>query len=146
MKRQAVIITKKQPDCTTLPTDEHKRNVRKVVEINKKLDSVATKLAQDFFCHVNWKIDKSSEVELPFRFVQKYFPYAKGGALLIDEEKIYDNKDYYAQKTDILRGLGYRYLYIENNKTLDELVEQLNEGKNDLDTTTSQGQIAHAIA
>lgn len=65
--------------------------------------------------------------QLNYRFVTKYYPYAKGGPLFVDEVRgEYQTKIAY-EKQKTLKKLGYRHIVIQENSTFYDCLEQLGE-------------------
>lgn len=62
-----------------------------------------------------------------FRFVSKFYPYAAGGALYVDEpvNELEIHRAYERQK--VMKRLHLRYLIVERDSTYDMLLEQLGE-------------------
>jgi len=92
--------------------------------------SLAEKIAQDSTVLINWKFKDAAEYypnHPTMRTVRKYYMYAKGGPLLVDEPR--DPKDVFMcfEKQKLLKKLGYRHIVVERDSTIGDLLEQLGE-------------------
>jgi hypothetical protein len=90
-----------------------------VVEKHKFL-SVAEKVAQSDVCVLNWMFPGAREafpLEPKMRSVRRYYPYAKGGPLLIDEPQRLDEEQACQRKADVLARQGFRYLILKSGMT-----------------------------
>lgn len=99
------------------------------IDDRKRLIAIADKIANSTIYFINYKImsEKLNTWHNDFRFVGKYYPYAKGGPLYVDEPK--DEREMIAayQKQKVLRNLGFRFIVIENDTTYYDALEQLGE-------------------
>jgi hypothetical protein len=114
------------PDMSDLA---HQKALRKADERNK-LIAVADKLAGHPHCVRNYKYSKA-DLKYPndpdMRIVEKCYPYAKGGMLLVDEPTSdYDSAKCF-EKQKVLKELGFRHVVIERDTTLYDALEQLGE-------------------
>lgn len=57
--------------------------------------------------------------------VDKYFPYAEGGPLFIDELTLMDNPKTFEMKTQKMKELGHRYIAIDPKMTDLQIMERL---------------------
>lgn len=80
---------------------------------------------------MNWKWPGANAmvpdgVSMDFKFVDKYYPLAKGGPLLVDEPTN-DPKivELCYEKQRVLKKLGFRHIVIEEDATLYDVMEQL---------------------
>lgn len=108
---------------------KHQRLIQKSDD-RKKFISIADQVAQSTIFTRNWKwpgADQHYPLEADLRMVSKYYPYAQGGPLLVDDA--YDQKEaaelFLKQK--ILRKLGFRHVVIESDSSLFDVLEQLGE-------------------
>jgi len=63
-----------------------------------------------------------------YRFVDKFYPYALGGPLYVDEPKN-EQESYRAyEKHKVMLKLGLRHIVVEKDSTYEHLLEQLGEG------------------
>lgn len=114
-------------------TAESLRKAQKAEEIHKRRHSytaLSDEIAQNLYYVRNWKWPKSDEVfphHPDLRTVDKYYPYAKGGALLVDEPRDKHSIEWAYKKQKFLKSLGFRHIVIEENATLFEILEQLGE-------------------
>lgn len=76
---------------------------------------LASKIAESDLSSRNFKF-KDAETHFPlrptWRTVDRYFPNAKGGPLLVDEPEDKADIDACAEKAKVLKKLGYRYVYL----------------------------------
>lgn len=95
--------------------------------------SIGDQVAESVTWLKNWKweeADKHYPLRPDMRTVDKYYPYAKGGPLLVDEPRTPKTFDeFFEHKRRTLKELGYRYLVIEPDPefTLGSALEQLGE-------------------
>lgn len=91
--------------------------------------SLAEKVAKSTIYCRNWyspSLQKTHPLDDRVKRFDKYFPYADGGALLVDEPMTpVDLAKCYAKRE--LLPKGTRYIVIEEDATLYELLEQLGE-------------------
>jgi len=82
--------------------------------------SKADRIARDFECQNKW-IFKNAAKYFPdepwMRTVDKYYPNAEGGALLIDEPELPHDIKRCERKQIVLEAMGYRYLIIKPEMT-----------------------------
>ena len=77
---------------------------------------------------LNWYY-AGSAIDFPhhpeMRLVDRYFPYAKGGALLIDAPQDNQDLDLCKKKSIALRAKGYRYLILTKHMNLNDAMDEL---------------------
>lgn len=123
-----------KPQEETTDSPEHLAAVRKS-DAKKHFSSMSDRLAEDTLFYRNHKwagADKyfPNKDQHIMRIVSKFYPYARGGELLIDEPNneaemifAYEKQKFFKQNK-----LGFRHVVIEPNDTkLDLLLEQLGE-------------------
>lgn len=104
-----------------------KPNKLHIAEKNNELTSVADKIAGDVFHYKNWYYP-NSRIYFPehgeLRFVEKYYPNAKGGPLYVDEPLFEaDITDCY-KKLPALKDQGLRYVIIKPGQTIDNVCSE----------------------
>jgi hypothetical protein len=86
------------------------------IQLRKANKGRAEKLAGDFQMEMKWQFPEARECfpdEPWMRFVDKYFPFAKGGALLVDEPMLDEQIERCKRKAIVLKELGYRYIMLK---------------------------------
>jgi len=101
-----------------------------ISERRNGLFSVAEKIANHKFHYRNWYFPNGITVfpmDKECRYVDKYFPYAEHGPLLVDEPK--DDRDLSRckEKAKALKIMGLRYVYVSYQMSVADAVEQLGE-------------------
>lgn len=100
------------------------------LQMNSKLVSIADQIAESDFFYRNWKY-KEGEKHFPEDvlcwFVDKCYPYAKNGMLLVDEPRTEQSKLRSYAKRNVLKKLGYRFIIIEMDSDYYHCLEQLGE-------------------
>jgi hypothetical protein len=89
---------------------------------------LAEKLAEDKLCQLNYYYPGGKEafpVHPEMQFVGKYYPYANGGPLFIDELRNFEKTNKFHEKKAVMRKLGHRYLVISFGMTEMDAREQL---------------------
>ena len=98
------------------------------VEQKPKFRSMSEELAQSDLFVGKWMFPEA-RTKFPdepwMRYVDKYFPYAKGGPLLIDEPRYADDLKKCERKAPHLYALGFRYVVIKPQMTMHEAVMEL---------------------
>lgn len=109
----------------------HRRSLQKYEEKQQWLYPIE-RIAQDKLFIRQVKFPGSDEAypevtQALFRFVSKYYPYAKGGPLYVDEPK--NEKEVYRayERQKVIKKLGFRHLIVEHDTTYEHLLEQLGE-------------------
>lgn len=127
-------IVHETPPTTFEKPVEDETNKRKLQSYQRKqeLISMADQLAGSPVHEKNWKYNEAAKLfpaHPRLRCVDKRYPYATGGPLLVDEPK--DKQELQAAKTKAacLRKLGYRYVIIEATSSIDDCLAQLAEKK-----------------
>lgn len=89
---------------------------------------MAAKVAESVNYTRNWKF-KNADKHFPhhpiMRRVEKYFPYAAGGPLFLDEPTSELEIKECQQKALVMAKEGLRYCYITRDMTLEEIRKQL---------------------
>lgn len=108
---------------------KHAAKVRKAME-SLELRTLAEKVAGNKTgCQSNYKIpqaEKHFPVDINSRFVDKYYPYAVGGPLYVDEPTTEYKMIKAYEKQKILRKMGLRSLVIESYGKNDMALKDLN--------------------
>jgi hypothetical protein len=106
--------------------------VRSFQEITKPkrvdLISMAEKIANDKLCYRNYVYPGSKNLfpDSPkLQTVDKFYPYAEGGPLFVDEWANTDLKETIETKRNAMRKLGHRYLSVTPGMTELEAIESL---------------------
>ena len=94
----------------------------------KSTNSISDELAGDKFHYVNYLV-----THLKFAFhdkpsmwhVDKYYPYAKNGAIYFDEPRTPQEIDLCSLKREFLHKHAIRYIVIEPKKSLEDLFIEL---------------------
>lgn len=104
------------------------RKIQAIAKQSRALQTVPEQIAQDKLCYRNhiWPGAKNS---FPFhpklQTVDKYFPYADGGPLFVDELQHTDDKTKFDSKKEAMKTLGHRYLVMTPGMTFHEALEEL---------------------
>jgi hypothetical protein len=102
--------------------------LREVTRPTIKAQTLAEKLANDAFHYRNWYY-KGGREKFPMapqmQYVDKYFPYAEGGPLAVDEATYLDDPNTLKLKKDILKESGVRYVCIVPGMTDLDAMEQI---------------------
>lgn len=107
----------------------HEKALRKHDE-RKRLIAVADQIAKSTHWTMNWKwpgSDKEYPNHPDMRMVTKYYPYAVGGPLLVDEARDRKEAEQFFSKQKILKKLGFRHIVIEHDTSLYDALDQLGE-------------------
>lgn len=98
-------------------------------EIKRKtFQSLAETVAQDAFFYANYYYEGGREIfenEPKLQTVDKYFPWAEGGPLFIDEPELPYQLDMCNKKSEVMKRLGHRYLILKPGMNELEAVEAL---------------------
>ena len=90
--------------------------------------SISDVLAGDKFCYVNYHVPQLREAFFDNHklwSVDKMYPHAQGGMLLIDEPKTPEDIDLCEIKKTILHRAGFRYGYISSDMSLADAIVAL---------------------
>jgi hypothetical protein len=123
-------IVRETPATTELASEEHLKDARReiILERRNKLHSMSDKIANSNFYYLNWYYPEGRD-EWPqhnnLRYVGKMYPYAEGGRLLIDEPRHSYEFEACEAKRPVLKKLGYRYLVIKPEMSIEECLEEL---------------------
>jgi hypothetical protein len=122
-------LKKREPDTTTLPKDDSsKEQVLLAIAKRKTLPhSIADRIAGSTFHYRNWYYPGGREEfqqNEKLRYVEKMYPFAEGGQLLVDEPTHQFQIDACELKRKFLQSKGFRYVIIRPNQTLEQVVEE----------------------
>lgn len=122
-------MAERYPDTVEAPS--HKAALASF-DARKRLIAIADQIAESLLWFRNWKWQGSDlffPLDPDMRLVDKYYPYAKGGPLLVDEPGDEDQAKKSYDKQKVLKKLGYRFIVVEMNPatTLFDALEQLGE-------------------
>lgn len=97
------------------------------VQNKTKIGGRADLLAGDSLFLMKWEY-KDAMKHFPsdpyMRYVDRYYPYANGGPLLVDEPSLAHQEERSERKRKILKDLGYRFIVLKPSMTeVDELME-----------------------
>lgn len=111
------------------PESEDKPIEREPRDVNKFL-GVAAQLAKSTVYCGNWKF-KNAEKHFPhaplMRTVDKYFPYANGGPLFVDQPVTEQDETACQKKAKAMKQEGQRYVYITKDMNLEDALVQMKE-------------------
>lgn len=89
---------------------------------------LSDRIANSNICTKNFKW-KEADIDFPnqpwMRHVDKYYPFAEGGPLLVDEPQLKHQLQTCDLKKELLRSHGYRYLVLTKESTLESAAEEL---------------------
>lgn len=111
-------------------SDESASDLRReaIIERKNKSKSVGDMVAGDSFYYLNWYYPGGREAwpqHNNLRTVLKYYPFAEGGPLLVDEPRFHFEFEACEMKKKVLAELGYRYLVVRPKMTVEEAIEEL---------------------
>lgn len=127
------VVTKRRKEERFEVEREITDKPNRLLEIANKrnlLVGIAEKIANDKLCYLNWYFPRSAELfpnNASMRYVTRYFPYAEGGPLLVDEPRDGFEFELCKQKAPILRAEGHRYLIVSHDTTLADALSQIGE-------------------
>jgi hypothetical protein len=136
MKRlqlESAVITHAEPATTQLEpdTDRTKRIIEMISHRQRRAreyTSLSDQVAGDKFYYTShyWTECKEDFPGDPsMQYVDKYYPWADGGALLLDEPQYDYEIEGCKVKAKVMLMHRYRYVYITPRMTLEEAQEQL---------------------
>lgn len=94
------------------------------------LITVAEKIAGDKFCYLKWYYPEGKKLfplDHRLHIVSKYYPYAQGGPLFVDEPRTEYEASNCEQKRKFMKGMGLRYIIVQHTTTENDALEQLGE-------------------
>lgn len=128
-KAYAKTINKKDQHARLLSEGEKSESIHaKLLEKMGKAESIAEKLAGDKLFYRNWMWPAGKEFfphEPNMWFVSRYYPYALGGALLLDEPVTDLEKSQCKVKQEKILAKGFRYYIIDRAKSVEEMLFEL---------------------
>lgn len=112
--------------------DAHMTEERLKAYYDRRHKFVATsdQLAESLDYVLNWKWPGSDAFypnDPDMRLVDKYYPRAKGGPLLVDEPRGKHEVDLAYKKQKVLKSQGFRHLVIEEQAVFIDLIEQIGD-------------------
>lgn len=122
-----------QESAPNVPGDQeseaHERALKRA-ELRKKYSSTSDEVAESTVFFRNWKWDAENKhhpdsTEALERFVTKYYPYAIGGPLYVDEPTTQLQLKRSLEKQKKLRKLGLRVIVVQLDTTYFQALEQL---------------------
>lgn len=125
----ARVIRRKRSDEVVIPKMEtdQKEDMVKKIQARRQFKSLAERVAGDQLFYRNYYYPGSSShfKEDHMRCVDKYFPYAEGGGLYIDEPMLPHEEADCEKKRAAMKMLGLRYLIIKRNMNELDCIEAL---------------------
>lgn len=104
------------------------RKIQAIAKKSRELLTVAEKIAQDKFCQRNHRWPGGQQA-FPFNskmhYVDKFYPYAEGGPLFVDEPTRKDDLEQFKLKEEAMKELGHRYLLLKPGMTEVDALEAL---------------------
>lgn len=116
-------------DKSDLNTPAH-RNAMSRAEARQTLITIADQVAghPQYFRNYKYKdCWKHFPSDPEMQMVDKYYPHAKGGPLLVDEPQTESQMMKAYEKQRILKKAGFRHIVIEKDSILDMCLDQLGE-------------------
>jgi len=107
---------------------EKKTDAVRTHVLRKDLSSIPDQLAGDKFHYVQYQLDALKPFfpdNYELVLTDRYYPYAEGGALYIDEVMHDLDKRCLDQKKKIMKDLGLRYVVIKKGMSLLDALELL---------------------
>ncbi len=107
--------------------EKERRNERMFIR-RHDLVSIASQIAKDNLYEKNWPIPdgrKLFPVLAKLRFIDKRFPNAAGGPLLVDEPSDAQEVALCEVKRKYLNQMGLRYIVVTENSTVEDCLSQL---------------------
>ena len=147
-KSQGKVIVRKnrEPKLEDVEVDHDRPSktalrLKRLAESQRKYSSVSDILADHKYHYRNYEPDglqkllkkEKQNYGSEYCYVNKMYPYAKGGELFIDEPESEEELIVCEKKLELLNKLGVRYLVIKPRTTLEENLLQLEEIDSDLD-------------
>lgn len=128
-KAYAKTINKKDQNARLLSETEAKnRNHERLLERINKAQSIGEVLAGDKLFYKNWMWPDAKTFfphEPEMWFVGSYYPYAKGGPLLLDNPNNPREVAMAEKKKKPLADKGFRYYVIDKQKSLEDMLFEL---------------------
>lgn len=123
-------LQKRTADTTILEDDSSKQKEAVLLSIAKRRSlphSIADRIAGSTFHYRNWYYPGGREEfqqNEKLRYVDKMYPLAEGGQLLVDEPTHQFQIDYCEMKRKFLKSKGFRYIIVRPQMTLEQVVEE----------------------
>ena len=127
----AKTIVKSQPDNTVSKSEKEikDKKIEMHMAAKKAFVGIAEQIAEDDHHQLNWYYPEYKEVfprDKKCQYVGKMYPHAKGGKLLVDEPRFEHEMAHCRLKQRELKKLGYRYLIITPEMTIEQARLELN--------------------
>lgn len=126
---QAKIIRRTKKAETDFSINEDKETPAPKTFTEKRKLTTATKIAESEIYMRNYQWQGAREDfphEPTLRCVDKYYPYAVGGPLLVDEPNHPREIEASKRKAEILKKRGYRFLYLTREMSEQDAYQILN--------------------
>lgn len=129
-KVYAKVIPPPDSKAVRYQDDTSRTEERLLLYYDRRHRFVATsdQIAESLHYQINWKWPESDKFfpnDPDMRLVDKYYPYAKGGPLLVDEPRGKEAVDKAYKKQKVLKAQGLRHLVIEEQAVFIDLLEQI---------------------
>lgn len=124
-------LSKRTADTTVLSTSDTSKDKEAVLQAIAKRrtlpHSIADRIAGSTFHYRNWYYPGGRE-QWPqnekLRYVDKMYPYAEGGQLLVDEPTHQFQIDACEQKKKFLQDKGFRYVIVRPRMSLEDVMAE----------------------
>lgn len=132
--KSSVAMSVIKPDRPNLaeryPDVDDPKHLAKIANVDRRnsLIGIAAQIAESNIWFGNWRWPDAQNYypnETDMRFVDKCYPYAKGGMLLVDEPIDLRQIEKAYEKQKLLKKLGFRSIVVEPSSTLFEILEML---------------------
>lgn len=126
----AKTVRRKSGEAPTaaMPSDNQKDTVLLSIAKRKSLPhSIADRISGNVFHYRNWYYPggrEAFEQDDRLRLVDKMYPFAEGGQLLVDEPTYPYQIENCERKRAVLKKLGFRYVIIRPGQTLQQVIEE----------------------
>lgn len=119
---------KEEKDQEKAEASAKEKKIQSIANHSRKFQTIAEEIAQDKFQERNHRWPGAKEA-FPFNkilwTVHKFFPYAQGGPLFVDEPTRKEKLDTYKIKQEAMKKLGHRYLILTEGMKYHEALEAL---------------------
>lgn len=106
-----------------------KNNVLKEISVRRReLRSLAERIAGDDYHYLNYYYEGGKGYfpqEHKMQTVSKFFPFAEGGPLFVDEPNMEHEFSMCERKKEVMKKLGHRYLIIKPGASELDLIEAI---------------------
>ena len=123
-----IVRRKKQAEVVVPEMIEAKKDIVKKIQARRNMFSLAERVAGDTYFHRNYYFEGSRDAfkeEPDLQTVDRFFPYADGGPLYVDEPMTEFDEDNCEIKKEYMRANKFRYLVIKRGMNELDCVEAL---------------------